>query len=332
MDLDVAQVRAFVAAAEHGNLTRAAEQLFVTQQALSKRIARLESAVGRLFDREPSGLVLTDRGLRFLPAARELLATAEAAVASVQGDRLSPLRVDVWGHLHPVHALVRSFALERPEVTVELSMRRNFPLALAAVVRRELDVAAGNVANLPGSLPEGLSTELVTGTQLAALVNDRSELAARELLGPDDLRRCGLWWPRQASSPELNAFVEEYARSLAAPLVAEGSNLGIDTAVDAVRADKDTVTLVGSDWPIPTDVGLRVVPIIPTPWFPWYLVWPTRAPHALVPALRASVRSAGMVPSRDDSVWLPAATACASTPPQPQRPGRTARPRRSSGS
>lgn len=41
MDLDVAQVRAFVAAADHANLTRAAAELYLSQQALSKRLARL---------------------------------------------------------------------------------------------------------------------------------------------------------------------------------------------------------------------------------------------------------------------------------------------------
>ncbi len=46
MDLDLAQVRAFVAAADRLHFGQAAQQLAVSQQALSKRIARLESELG----------------------------------------------------------------------------------------------------------------------------------------------------------------------------------------------------------------------------------------------------------------------------------------------
>jgi DNA-binding transcriptional LysR family regulator len=59
MDLDGAQVRAFVVAAEHGHIGRAAASLFLTQQAVSKRIARLEGVVGTLFARGPGGVALT---------------------------------------------------------------------------------------------------------------------------------------------------------------------------------------------------------------------------------------------------------------------------------
>ncbi|CAM5344864.1 HTH-type transcriptional regulator HdfR [Streptomyces glaucescens] len=66
MDLDLAHVRAFVRAAEELHFGRAAATLTITQQALSKRIARLESLLGtELFQRGGSGVRLTDAG-RFL--------------------------------------------------------------------------------------------------------------------------------------------------------------------------------------------------------------------------------------------------------------------------
>jgi Bacterial regulatory helix-turn-helix protein, lysR family len=75
VDLDLTQVRAFVAAAEQLHFGRAAAQLFLTQQALSKRIARLEQALGeQLFVRGTRGVELSDAGRRFLPHARQLLA------------------------------------------------------------------------------------------------------------------------------------------------------------------------------------------------------------------------------------------------------------------
>ena len=57
-----------------GNITRAAEQLHLSQPALSRRIAELEDEVGApLFDRTGRRLTRTDRGMRFEAHAREML-------------------------------------------------------------------------------------------------------------------------------------------------------------------------------------------------------------------------------------------------------------------
>src|SRR3989442_503012 len=83
------------AGAESGQFEKAAADLSITQQAVSKRIAALERTLGvRLFTRAPRGAELTIDGQAFLPHARELLRVEERAIASVRpGHR--PLRVDV---------------------------------------------------------------------------------------------------------------------------------------------------------------------------------------------------------------------------------------------
>jgi DNA-binding transcriptional LysR family regulator len=53
MDLDLAQLRAFVAVADVGHFGRAAAMLTMSQQAVSKRVAGLERAVGPLLERRP---------------------------------------------------------------------------------------------------------------------------------------------------------------------------------------------------------------------------------------------------------------------------------------
>ena len=56
MDLDLARVRAFVAVADEGHFGRAAAALSVSQQGLSKRVARLEAELGvRLLTRSAGG-------------------------------------------------------------------------------------------------------------------------------------------------------------------------------------------------------------------------------------------------------------------------------------
>ncbi|MFI7015561.1 LysR family transcriptional regulator [Streptomyces sp. NPDC050164] len=63
MDVDTRLLRYFVAVAEEGALTRAAERLFVSQPALTKQIKQLEAQLGvRLFTRSRTGMALTEPG------------------------------------------------------------------------------------------------------------------------------------------------------------------------------------------------------------------------------------------------------------------------------
>ena len=178
-DLDLGQVRAFVAAAESAHFGRAAGSLHLTQQALSKRIARLEAVTGTLFERHAGGVRLTTRGERLLPVARRLLAVGDEALAVASAaPQVAPLRVDVWSHLQTPHTAVLASARRHPEIPVELSMRRSLPLALAALRRGELDLAFGDVSSLDHPLPDDLRAEVVLHTPLVALVNRDGPLGA----------------------------------------------------------------------------------------------------------------------------------------------------------
>ena len=131
VDLDLAQVRAFVAVVDNGHFGRAAQTLPLSQQALSKRVARLEDRLGLLLERRRGGVTLTAAGQRFLPAARQLLEVADHAFADVRNAPSAPLRVDVWGELHSPAQAIRTIARDRPDIVVELSMRRDLVEALA---------------------------------------------------------------------------------------------------------------------------------------------------------------------------------------------------------
>ncbi|MGE8318300.1 MAG: LysR family transcriptional regulator [Comamonas sp.] len=72
MHLPLNALRAFDAAARHLNLTRAAQELHVTQTAVSQHIRNLEELLGKpLFRRLPRGLALTDEGQSLLPVLSE---------------------------------------------------------------------------------------------------------------------------------------------------------------------------------------------------------------------------------------------------------------------
>lgn len=74
IDLNIMTIQYFVTVADTGNMTRAANKLFLTQPTLSRQIAALEQTLGvTLFNRTKGGVELTDRGQAFYSECKELL-------------------------------------------------------------------------------------------------------------------------------------------------------------------------------------------------------------------------------------------------------------------
>jgi DNA-binding transcriptional LysR family regulator len=82
-------IKSFVTTAEHMNFTKASTTMYMTQSALSKQIASLETYLGiRLFDRDrKSALNLTEEGAAFLPQARSLLEYTEKIISQTTRPR-----------------------------------------------------------------------------------------------------------------------------------------------------------------------------------------------------------------------------------------------------
>jgi DNA-binding transcriptional LysR family regulator len=82
--MEVRQLRVFVAVAEEGGFSRAAERLYVVQSAVSAAVRGLERELGaRLFDRDTRHVELTDAGRALLPEARTVLSAVSLASDSV---------------------------------------------------------------------------------------------------------------------------------------------------------------------------------------------------------------------------------------------------------
>jgi len=95
--MELYQLRSFVAVAEAGHLTHAAEKLHVSQPAVSAQIKALEDELElALFERTSSGMVLTSAGERLLADAEKVLAAAQAmrnGAKALKGEIAGKLRV-----------------------------------------------------------------------------------------------------------------------------------------------------------------------------------------------------------------------------------------------
>ncbi|KQP12670.1 LysR family transcriptional regulator [Pseudorhodoferax sp. Leaf267] len=125
--MELHQLRAFLAVARQGQLVRAAEQIHLTQSALSKQIKSLEDELGvLLFVRNPSGMAATAAGRRLQPLAVHALDAVQeigTVAASLRGTVSGPLRLGTIIDPESIRlgALLAAMVQFYPQVDVSLS-------------------------------------------------------------------------------------------------------------------------------------------------------------------------------------------------------------------
>jgi DNA-binding transcriptional LysR family regulator len=284
VDLDA--VRTFVAAAGAGKFQDAADDLRITQQAVSKRIAALEKLLGvRLFTRTARGARLTLDGRTFLPHARKLLEAEQQALASVKpGNR--PLRVDVIaGFLAPA-VLVRDFHREHPTVDLDIVNLPDGATAITAVRNGTID---GTFRALHKPVDAGLAGIRVFDEPLQLLTGPAHPQADAQALSPSDLEGQSIWMPGNLAGTEWATYYDQLADEFGFTIDTAGPNFGLDAMLDAMAETPDRATFVGERtrfrWP--TDYDLRRIDLHhPTPVYPHSLIWRTTNPHPALATLR----------------------------------------------
>jgi DNA-binding transcriptional LysR family regulator len=147
----LAQVEAFLEVARLGNVSRAAEALYVTQPTLTARLKNLEAELGeQLFLRTGRGLKLTEAGRAFLPHAERALRSLRqggAAVSGLQRGEAGPLEVGAVPSVstYVLPSLLRRFLTVAPGV--RLAVRTGHTDEVLAMVLAE-DVHIGLVSAL----------------------------------------------------------------------------------------------------------------------------------------------------------------------------------------
>ncbi len=156
-------LRAFVAVAREGNVSRAATRLHLSQPAVSLQLKALAESTGlTLFTRTPHGLALTPDGAALLPQAEKALAAladfgqaAQSLHSTVRG------RLRIGTILDPefirLGAFLKELVESAPQIETELRQGMSGEV-LAQIGRGELDV--GFYLGLPGEMGEDAAYEL----------------------------------------------------------------------------------------------------------------------------------------------------------------------------
>ena len=132
----------FEASARHGSFTRAAEELNMSQSAVSKRIAALEDWLGtRLFERVRQRIVLTEAGAHYLRSIREALEIMEEATMETLSFRPGGVTLNIatlpsFGN-HWLLPRLADFARLHPDISLNV-LSRQWPFDM---VQENIDAA-----------------------------------------------------------------------------------------------------------------------------------------------------------------------------------------------
>ncbi|WJS87324.1 LysR substrate-binding domain-containing protein [Paracoccus sp. TOH] len=232
----------FEAAARHLSFSRAAEELSVSQPAVSQALRRLEDAIGtRLFLRRHRGIALTDAGERLYrdvsDSFQRILATARQIGRGSAGDHVTLLVSTAFAtwwmvpHLQEFHALNPGFDLRLETVNRDIEIAS--PATTLAVRRGD--------GNWTGYYSARIAPERLLAVASPALlrrlppINTLADLASQQLVHLDEphryrptwasfFRHFGASYPERGDGLRLN----DYALVLQAAMAGEGIALGWD--------------------------------------------------------------------------------------------------------
>ncbi len=124
--METARCRAFLAAAETGSFSRAAEALRYTPSGVNQLVSALEKEVGfSLFSRSTKGVALTANGELLLPVVRELLRQEDRIFelsAEMNGLLIGSVSIAAYSSIatHWLPAVIRAFQRDYPNVKISL--------------------------------------------------------------------------------------------------------------------------------------------------------------------------------------------------------------------
>ena len=238
--MDIGALKAFIAVAEAGSFSLAAERLFLTQPAVSKRIAALEDELdARLFDRIGRSITLTEAGRALLPRARNILIELEdsmRAISNLNGEIHGTLRFATSHHigLHRLPPALRVFTRRHPQIRLDIRFMDS-EAACQAVEHGELELG---IVTLPPQPSTSLSTRVVWPDPLSIVVAPEHDLAKKRGVRLDDLAR------HPAILPSPNTYTRQIAERAFSEL---GLALDVSLSTNYLETIKMLVS-IGIGW------------------------------------------------------------------------------------
>ncbi|MBE9568814.1 MAG: LysR family transcriptional regulator [Proteobacteria bacterium] len=192
--MDIHNIRAFLMVAETGSFSRAADKLFITQPAISKRISTMEFSLDcQLFDRLGKNVQLTQAGAALVPSYQRILAELNESERII-----SALRTDVSGHLrfgtshhiglHRLPPVLRDYTRQHPKVELDIQFMDS-EQAAALILKGEIEIA---LITLPDTIDKPFTTIPVWSDPMQCVVANDHPLAKQKTVTRKQLAEHGV--------------------------------------------------------------------------------------------------------------------------------------------
>jgi DNA-binding transcriptional LysR family regulator len=228
-DLEVAELRAFCAAATLGSIAEAARAMNVSQPAMSKRLRSLEHVAGaELFERSSRGVTLTQAGVQLYSAARRLLRSADSVQALIKTPPTMPVRIASSPTIAELRLpqVLSELATERALSAEMISANSELVRELVRDGRSDLGIASIDPYAL---YADGLEERIVWRDELVVVVPRGhpwellEEIPAEDFAGTPVVQRD----PWSNSSRIVSATLERLGFERMPPTAAIGSTAGV---------------------------------------------------------------------------------------------------------
>lgn len=243
--MDTQHLQAFIAVADNNSFSAAAEQLHLTQPAVSKRIAALEALLGcQLFDRMGRNIRLTEGGKALLPRAQHILQSVrdtQQAMHNLAGSISGKLHLATSHHigLHHLPMILRRFTEDYPEVELELDFMDS-ERAYEAIARGDAELA---IVTLAPAQPRDIKAVHLWQDPLSVVVSPQHPLAQHQQVEVEQLARL------PAILPDLNTYTGQLVQNMFAE---KDLQLNLSMATNYLETIKMMVS-IGLGWSILPD-------------------------------------------------------------------------------
>ena len=254
--MDTNTLQAFLAVAQTSSFSLAAQQLFLTQPAVSKRIAALEDELSiKLFERLSKRVLLTEAGRVLLPQAEHIvqqMSNCKQTIADLSGEVSGVLQLATSHHigLHRLPPYLRKYSMQYPRVEFALQFMDS-ESGCAAVAAGTIEVA---VVTLPQVRSGKFKIQKIWDDPLQVMVGKSHPLA--ETMDCDELEQYPAILPEKGT---------ETRRLIESSLVAAGMPLRTSIETNYLETIRMLV-MSGLGWSVlPISMHNEELICVPTP-------------------------------------------------------------------